>query len=76
MMFRAAPLAFALAFAASQTLADTPARIVSAGGDLTEIIFALGHGGRLVGADSTSTHPAEAKALPQVGYVRRLAAEG
>lgn len=76
MQFLPAPFAFALAFTALQAAADDPQRIVSAGGDLTEIVFALGHGDRLVGADSTSTYPAEARALAQVGYVRRLAAEG
>jgi len=76
MLLRAAPLAFALAFIALQAKAADPQRIVSAGGDLTEIVYALGHGDRLVGADSTSTYPVEARALPQVGYVRRLAAEG
>jgi len=76
MMLRAAPFAFALAFTALQATADDPQRIVSAGGDLTEIVYALGHGDRLVGADSTSTYPAEAQKLAQVGYVRRLAAEG
>lgn len=76
MLLCAAPFAFALAFTALQAKADDPQRIVSAGGDLTEIVYALGHGDRLVGADSTSTYPAEARALPQVGYVRRLAAEG
>ncbi|MEM7268738.1 MAG: helical backbone metal receptor [Pseudomonadota bacterium] len=74
-MFRAALVALALSVAAP-AMADGPARIVSAGGDLTEIIYALGAGDRLVGADSTSTRPAEARELARIGYVRRLAAEG
>jgi len=51
-------------------------RVVSIGGDVTEIVYALGEGKRLVGVDEASTYPAEAHALPQVGYVRTLSAEG
>jgi iron complex transport system substrate-binding protein len=51
-------------------------RIVSAGSDVTEIVYALGQGGNLVCVDQTSQYPAEAQALPQLGYVRNLAAEG
>ena len=54
----------------------TPQRIVSAGGDLTEIVYALGAQDRLVGVDSTSVYPAEATGKAQVGYVRRISPEG
>lgn len=50
-------------------------RIVSVGGDVTEIVYALGAGDRLVARDTTSTLPA-AKNLPDVGYMRQLNAEG
>lgn len=50
-------------------------RIVSVGGDVTEIVYALGAGDRLVARDTTSTLPA-AKSLPDVGYMRQLNAEG
>tara|TARA_R110000868_G_scaffold61059_4_gene185709 strand:+ start:6435 stop:7274 length:840 start_codon:yes stop_codon:yes gene_type:complete len=53
-----------------------PQRVVSAGGDLTEIIYALDAQDRLVGVDSTSNYPATAKDLAQIGYVRRVAPEG
>lgn len=46
------------------------------GGAVTEIVYALGAGSRLVAADSTSTWPDAAKALPRVGYMRALSAEG
>ena len=52
------------------------ARVVSVGGTLTEIAFALGAGDRIVGADTTSTWPPETEALEKVGYMRRLSAEG
>ncbi|SDI99358.1 heme/hemin ABC transporter substrate-binding protein [Billgrantia gudaonensis] len=60
-------------------LASLPAnaaeRLVVAGGDLTEIVYALGEGERVVGVDSTSTHPDAALELPSIGYVRSLAPE-
>lgn len=51
-------------------------RVLSLGGSVTEIIYALGEGDRLVGRDTTSSHPAEAQGLPDVGYVRALSPEG
>lgn len=56
------------------SLADT-SRIVSLNGDLTEIAFALDAGDRVVGIDLTTTYPAEAAALPDVGLSRDLNAE-
>ncbi len=56
---------------------DSIERIVSLNGDITEIIFALGMGEYVVGVDSSSTYPPErTKALPDIGYQRRLSAEG
>lgn len=51
-------------------------RIVSLGGDVTETVFALGEEKHLVCTDQTSTYPAAAAKLPQVGYLRTLSAEG
>ncbi|EFX92664.1 hemin transport system periplasmic protein HmuT [Actinobacillus ureae] len=51
-------------------------RIVSIGGDVTEIIYALGAEQTLVGRDSTSIAPLAAQQLPDVGYMRQLNAEG
>ncbi|AWH88835.1 heme/hemin ABC transporter substrate-binding protein [Limnobaculum parvum] len=51
-------------------------RIVSIGGDVTEIVYALEAQSQLVGRDSTSTYPEAAKALPDIGYMRQLNAEG
>lgn len=56
--------------------AAPPERAVILGGDLAEIAFALGAGGRVVGTDTTATHPPEAAALPKTGYLRRISAEG
>lgn len=63
--------------AAASTLAAEPAaRIVSAGGSITETIYALGAQDQLVAVDISSVYPAEAEKLPKVGYARQLAAEG
>jgi iron complex transport system substrate-binding protein len=51
-------------------------RIVSVGGDVTEILFALGLGPEIVGVDSTSLFPSDARTRPKVGYLRSLASEG
>ena len=50
-------------------------RIVSVGGDVTEIVYALGYGDQIVATDSTSVYPPEAGDTAKVGYVRSLAAE-
>lgn len=51
-------------------------RIVSIGGAVTEIIYALGEEDRLIARDQTSTYPPEAAKLPDVGYIRALSPEG
>ncbi|MCF3594590.1 ABC transporter substrate-binding protein [Rhodobacteraceae bacterium LMO-12] len=51
-------------------------RIVSVGGAITEIVYALGEEDRLVARDTTSNYPSEVRALPDVGYIRRLSPEG
>jgi iron complex transport system substrate-binding protein len=55
--------------------ADDRGGIVAIGGAVTEIVFALGAGDRLVAVDSTSQYPPAATELPDVGYMRQLAAE-
>ena len=70
-------LSLMAAFAGSSALAqDRPGGIVSIGGSVTEIIFALGAGNQLVARDTTSTFPQAATALPDVGYMRALSPEG
>ena len=51
-------------------------RIVSVGGAITEIVYALGAQQRLVAVDTTSTFPPEALKLAKVGYLRQLSSEG
>lgn len=51
-------------------------RIVTAGGGVTEIVYALGLDSFLVGVDTSSVYPESATKLPQVGYARALSSEG
>lgn len=51
-------------------------RIVSAGGSVTETLYALGLGDQVVAVDTSSLFPKEAQIKPKVGYFRSLAAEG
>lgn len=65
-----------LAALCGPALADSAQRLVTVGGAVTEIVYALGAGARVVATDTTSTWPEAAQALPRVGYQRALAAEG
>lgn len=51
-------------------------RIVSVGGNVTEIIYQLDKQGQLVGTDTTSNYPAAASKTEKIGYARALSAEG
>ena len=51
-------------------------RVLSIGGSITEIVFALGEEDRLIGRDTTSQFPPEVEDLPDVGYMRALSPEG
>lgn len=56
---------------------DNPQRIVSIGGAVTEILYALGLQDRIVGVDTTSLYPQSALSeKPNVGYMRQLSPEG
>jgi iron complex transport system substrate-binding protein len=79
-------LALTLSGAAAVTVRDAggrtvevkdASRIVSVGGAVTEILYALGLSDRIVAVDTTSLFPAEAlRQKPNVGYMRALSAEG
>ncbi|MFN2431502.1 MAG: ABC transporter substrate-binding protein [Gemmatimonadota bacterium] len=47
--------------------AQLPARIVSLAPSVTEVLFAVGAGERVVGVDAFSDHPAAARRLPKLG---------
>jgi iron complex transport system substrate-binding protein len=61
---------------AAVTRGETESSVLSIGGSVTEIVYALGQAHRLVARDSTSTWPPEAEQLPDVGYMRALSPEG
>lgn len=67
---------FIFIFIATLTQAETPQRIVTLGGALTEIVYALDLQTRLVGVDQSSIYPQAATLLPQVGYYRAFSIEG
>jgi iron complex transport system substrate-binding protein len=79
---RRALLQGAAALAASATLPafaqgqPRAPRLVTVGGGITEVVYALGAQDQLVGTDTTSLYPAAALATPKVGYMRQLSAEG
>jgi iron complex transport system substrate-binding protein len=62
--------------AADETVKDT-SRIVSVGGDVTEILYALEADPKIVAIDTTSTFPRRALTeKKKVGYMRALSTEG
>ncbi|MBB4952207.1 iron complex transport system substrate-binding protein [Agrobacterium vitis] len=71
-------MGFIVIFAAPLAIAEEhrPSKIVAIGGSVTEIVYALGEEQRLVGRDSTSIYPPEARKLPDTGYIRALSPEG
>lgn len=61
----------------SSAPAASARRIVSVGGAVTEILYALGLESSVVGVDTTSLYPPRALAeKPNVGYMRQLSPEG
>lgn len=51
-------------------------RLVTVGGAITEVVYALGAESQLAGTDTTSLYPPAALKTPKVGYQRQLSAEG
>ena len=62
--------------AGHMVLAQSPNRIVSVGGSVTEIIYALGQQDRLISRDRSSTYPEQVMDIPDIGYKRTLSSEG
>lgn len=53
-----------------------PKRIVTVGSDITEIVYALGAGDRLIATDDNSTWPEDAARKATLGQRRKLSSEG
>ena len=51
-------------------------KIVTLGSDVTEIVYALGAGDRIVAVDRGSKYPEATASKPNVGYRRKLSVEG
>ena len=72
---KAAALWFALAsVAAADSYPETKA-IVTVGGPVTDIVYAMGEEHRIIARANTSVYPAAANQLLDVGYMRRRSAE-
>jgi iron complex transport system substrate-binding protein len=70
-------LAIALGWVVAAAVhAAEPSRVVTLGGSVTEIVYGLGQGDRLVGDDLSSLYPEAATRLPRVGYYRAVPVEG
>jgi iron complex transport system substrate-binding protein len=63
------------AFAEETKPLDT-SRLVTVGGAVTEIVFDLGFGDKVIARDTTSNYPAQVNKLPDIGYMRALSPEG
>lgn len=77
---RAGLAAAVLLFAGSAAAQDLhafadPSRLVSIGGSLTEIVYALGEQDKLIARDQTALYPPEALDVPDIGYMRQLSPE-
>lgn len=62
--------------AAEEIKAVDTSRLVTVGGSVTEIVFALGYGDKVIARDITSFYPDAVNKLPSVGYMRALSPEG
>lgn len=51
-------------------------KLLTIGGAVTEIVYALGKGDEVIANDLTSAYPVAAASKPKVGYMRTLSAEG
>lgn len=72
-----APYGQVQSFAEDASNTASTARVLSIGGDITEILYDLGQQDKIVAVDTTSLFPAEAlKDKKSVGYMRALSAEG
>ncbi|MGR4871504.1 hemin ABC transporter substrate-binding protein [Variovorax sp. LARHSF232] len=71
-------LAAAAGALALPSLAQSKAmpRLITISGAVTEVVYALGAEGQLVGTDTTSLYPPAAQKTAKVGYMRQLSAEG
>lgn len=70
------PATFLALLLTALTVRAEPARIITAGAAVTEIVSGLGLAPQIVAVDTSSKHLEETRDKPDVGYVRMLGAEG
>lgn len=58
-----------------EVVIDDTSRILTIGGSVTEIVFALGLGDNVIARDDSSVYPPMVDDLESVGYIRTLSAE-
>lgn len=76
-LLAAALFSLACFFYTSAAFSETDnVRVISLGGEITEMVILLGMEKNIVAVDTTSTWPELVTKLPQVGYLRALSAEG
>lgn len=61
------PVSFVDGLDRTVVLDETPQRIVSMAPSITEVLYAVGAGSQMVGRDSFSNYPEEAKSLEEIG---------
>ncbi|MDF7669742.1 ABC transporter substrate-binding protein [Orbaceae bacterium ESL0721] len=65
-----------ICFSAQAAASPPHERIITAGGSLTEIVYQLGLGDKVVGVDQSSTYPEAVKKVKSIGYWSTLSSEG
>lgn len=60
----------------SEGMARDEAKIITAGGTVSEIVAALGFKEQIIATDITSTYPVDLQQLPSIGYRNQIKAEG
>jgi iron complex transport system substrate-binding protein len=66
---------FSPAMAGEAKPLDT-SRLITVGGAVTEIVYDLGLGDKVIARDTTSYYPDAVNKLPDIGYMRQLSPEG
>ncbi|MCB5187655.1 ABC transporter substrate-binding protein [Methylobacillus caricis] len=69
-------IVLAISISLTSPIVQAAERLLTIGGAVTEIVYALGKGNEVIANDITSVYPEAALKLPKVGYMRTLSAEG
>ena len=75
-MMKSRALLLAATFMFGSYTAHAAEKLLTIGGAVTEIVYALGKGDEVIANDLTSAYPEAAASKPKVGYMRTLSAEG